>query len=827
MLVEIYPTNFEEKIGFDKVRELICTHCLCELGRQEVAGMSFITNFEIVRHHLMLTNEFRSILLMESNFPLGYFADLTPSLKKIRIIGTFLEVPELVDLRKSLDSIHSLLAFFKSREDNQYPCLKGLTRDIKTYPIILNRIDAILTRNASIKDNASSELLSIRRQISDKTASVGRIMQKVLKQAQNEGMIDSDSGLSFREGRAVIPVNAAFKRKINGIVHDESSSGKTSFIEPAEAVELNNELRELEFAERREIIRILIEFTDFIRPYSEELFKAYAFMGQIDFIRAKALYALQIEAILPAIFDQPCFRWIKARHPLLFLNLIKEGRSIVPLDIYLNHQDRILVISGPNAGGKSVCLKTTGLIQYMFQCGMLVPMSENSEMGMFNQLFIDIGDEQSIENDLSTYSSHLLNMKYFLKHADNHTLLLIDEFGTGTEPMLGGAIAESILNKLNQNGVFGVITTHYTNLKHFAASTNGIVNGAMLYDTQHMQPFFQLEIGKPGSSFAFEIARKIGLPDEVLKDATDKIGQEHVDYEKNLRNISRDKRYWEGKREHIRQMEKKIEQLVFRHEQDLLLTQSERKAIIEKARNEAKDILAGTNKMIESTIRQIKENQAEKDKTKSIRKELDIFRENIEKAPLSDEGYILRKIEKLKLREKKGNDKTITEKADSLSVKPNKQELSVGDKVRLVGQDSVGEVLDASGKNIMVAFGQMITSLPELRLEKISNNEFKRLNQNKGSVQNSNYNTHEKKLNFKSQLDVRGMRTDEAIQKVQEYVDEAVMLNIEEVRILHGKGNGILRQMIREFLQSTGLIKSIRDEQIELGGSGISVVHLG
>lgn len=820
-----YPQNFEEKIGFDKIRGMLKEACLCELGKQKVDEISFYTSFDLVSKLLGQAEEFRQICLMESNFPASHFIDVTPALKRIRIAGTYFEISEIVDLRKSLDSIHAILNFFKTKDTNLYPNLRELTQGVQSFPIIINRIDAIITKNNLIKDNASPELATVRRAISEKVSSVGRIMQRILKQAQSEGLVDEDSGISMRDGRAVIPVNSTYKRKVQGIVHDESSTGKTSFIEPAEAVELNNAIRELEFAERREIIKILTQLTDFVRPYLDELFMAYDFMGSIDFIRAKAVFALRVNAVKPAMFNQPGFRWVKAIHPLLFLALSKENRSVVPLDIYLDNRDRILLISGPNAGGKSVCLKTTGLVQYMFQCGLLVTVSENSEMGMFDHLFIDIGDEQSIENDLSTYSSHLMNMKYFLRNAGSATLLLIDEFGTGTEPMLGGAIAEAILNSLNQKKVYGVITTHYTNLKHFAASNDGIANGAMLYDPHRMQPLFQLQIGKPGSSFAFEIARKIGLPEDVLKEATEKIGQEHVDFEKNLRDIARDKRYWENKRENVRQMEKRLEELVGRHQADLLTTEKERKAILEKAKAEAKEILAGTNKQIENTIRQIKESQAEKEKTREARKQLDEFKEKVEKVDASEEERIQRKIEKLKEREDRVKKKTgvlIQSKNDQ---EPEKSKIEVGDKVKLFGQDSVGEVLDINGKNYLVAFGSMTTSLPESRIEKISNNEYKRQSQvQKNPAVAAHFSMQERRLNFKSNIDVRGMRTEEALEKVQDLVDEAVMLNIKEVRVLHGKGNGILRQMIREFLGTFDFIKSFRDEHIEMGGSGITVI---
>ena len=834
----IYPNNFEEKIGFDKVRAMLKEACLCELGSQKVDEISFYTSFGLISKLICQTEEFRQICLMENNFPLGHFIDVTPALKKIRIIGTFFEIPEIIDLRKSLESAHAILTFFKNKDPNLYPNLLELTRDVQSFPIILNRIDAILTKNNQVKDNASLELAAIRKSISEKTSSVSRIMQKILKHAQSEGLVDEDTGLSMREGRAVIPINSTYKRKIQGIIHDESATGKTSFIEPAEAVEINNAIRELEFAERREIVKILTHFTDFVRPYLDELFRTYDFMGTIDFIRAKAMFALRINAVKPAMFNQQGFKWVKAVHPLLYLTLAKENHSVVPLDINLDERDRILLISGPNAGGKSVCLKTTGLIQFMCQCGLLVSVSENSEMGLFENLFIDIGDEQSIENDLSTYSSHLLNMKFFLKNANPKTLLLIDEFGTGTEPMLGGAIAEAILNQLNQKNTYGVITTHYTNLKHFAASAEGIMNGAMLYDSQLMQPLFRLQIGKPGSSFAFEISRKIGLPEDVLKEATDKIGHQHVDFEKNLRDIARDKRYWEGKRDHIRQMEKHLEELVTRHQEELLKTEKERKEIIEKAKAEAKDILSGTNRQIENTIRQIKESQAEKEKTREARKQLDDFKEQIDKTALEDEEQITRKIEKLKEREnkiKKSQNQSLPdnrrEPVPKASLRENQEQekirIEIGDKVRLFGQDSAGEVLDINGKNYLVAFGNMTTSLPESRLEKISNNEFKRQGQvQRNPAITASFSMNERKLKFKPYIDVRGMRTEEAIEKVQDLVDEALMLNVNEVKILHGKGNGILRQMIREYLATLDFIKSCRDENIEMGGAGITLVEI-
>jgi DNA mismatch repair protein MutS2 len=824
----IYPDNFENKIGFTRIREMLTDLCLCDLGRKSVNEIRFLTHFEAIQELVWQTEEFRQICLMEPSFPVQHFIDATPFLRKARIEGAYLDVFEIFDLKRSLDSIRAILSFFKGKDNEQYPQLRKLMQEVKVFPVISDRIDAILTKNGEIKDNASPELAAIRREMHEKAASVAKVMQRILKHAQSEGIVDAETSLTLREGRPVIPINSTYKRKIQGIVHDESATGKTSFIEPAETVHINNAIRELEFAERREIIKILTAFTDLLRPYLEELAIAYEFLGKIDFIRAKALLALKINGILPILFNQQEFNWVKAVHPLLYLTLSKENREVVPLEISLKPQGRLLLISGPNAGGKSVCLKTVGLIQYMLQCGLLVSVSENSEMGIFNNIFMDIGDEQSIENDLSTYSSHLFNMKYFLRNTSPQTMILIDEFGTGTEPMLGGAIAEAILTQLNDKGTYGVITTHYTNLKHYASKSEGVVNGAMLYDNHLMQPLFKLEIGQPGSSFAFEIARKIGLPEDVLLDASSKIGQDYVDFDKFLREIARDKRYWESKRERVRQLEKRLDDLVSQNSKELEQISKERKLILEKAKSEAKEVLAGANRQIENTIRTIKENQAEKEKTKEARKTIEEFRQKLDE-PNADEEFIQRKIEKIKQREEHAKNRKIKDQPDKQETPvPEKDHIiKKGDKVKLFGQDSVGEVLDVNGKNFLVAFGQMVTSLPESRIEKISNNEFKKATQQITKMKVTEaYNTYDRKLNFKPNLDVRGQRADEALQKVQELLDEAVMLNVDEVRVLHGKGTGILRQMIREYLATVPFIKSYRDEHIEKGGTGITVVEI-
>jgi len=661
-------------------------------------------------------------------------------------------------------------------------------------------------------------------------------MQSLLRAAQKDGWVDKDVSLSVRDGRAVIPVASAYKRKLKGIVHDESATGKTSYIEPAEIVETNNEIRELEYAERREIIRVLREFTEQVRPYVDDMFLAYEFLAQIDFIRAKARFAIQVNGLLPQMEKTPTVLWENAVHPLLYLTFQGENRKVVPLNIEINDKQRIVLISGPNAGGKSVCLQTMGLLQYMFQCGLLVPMGEKSKVGIFDHIFIDIGDEQSIEDDLSTYSSHLMNMKYFLKYSNAETLMMIDEFGTGTEPTLGGAIAESILDKLNRKQVRGVITTHYTGLKHYAAEAEGIENGAMLYDSHKMQPLFQLQVGKPGSSFAFEIARKIGLPEEILKSATDKIGGDHINFDKHLRDIVRDKRYWEGKRDKIRVNEKKLAQLVERYEGDLKETSGLRKEIISKAQEEAKQLLNQANKSIEKTIREIKESKAEKERTKKVRKVFEDQKLELTQGDLKEEERIQRKIQKLKDRSKKTKKHTGEKSPQSVSSEkavPEKKKqfdpsvIEKGDSVRLDSQKAVGEVIEVNPKTAVVAFGSLMTSVKLNRLTKVSKAQVKKenktYNQTSALVQER---ISKRKLSFRRDIDVRGMRAEEALQVVMDHVDEAIMLDVSEFRILHGTGHGILRQLIRDYLKTVELVRSCTDERLQMGGSGITVVRM-
>jgi len=828
----IYPDNFEEKVGFLRIREWLKDLCLSPLGSRKVDEMTFFSSFDAVDMLTGQTAELRHICLMEPNFPANDYYDVTPMFRNIAIPGTFPNVEDVFALKKSLETIRNILAFFRGKGD-EYPLLCNLMGNVGYFPDIVKAIDRILDHQGRIRDNASPELADIRRSISEKQATVSRTMQRIIKQAQADGLVDEGVSPAIRDGRTVIPVNSSFKRKINGIVHDESATGRTSFIEPAEVVAVNNAIRELFFAEQREIVRILTAFADLLRPHIDDLHSAFDFLGSIDFIRAKALLALKMNAIKPIFSPQQSFEWHRAVHPVMYLNFRKENREVTPLDIRLTNDERILVISGPNAGGKSVCLKTVGLVQYMFQCGLLASMSENSEMGLFETICIDIGDEQSIDNDLSTYSSHLLNMKQFVRFAGPRTLALIDEFGSGTEPVIGGAIAESILANINAKGVWGVITTHYSNLKHYASSVAGIVNGAMLYDSHQMQPLFRLEMGKPGSSFAFEIARKTGLPEEILSEAAEKAGHQHIDFEKHLREIERDKRYWERKRDDVRRHEKRLGEISAKQLTELEKVEKERKAIIENARKEAKQILADTNRIIENTIRTIKENQAEKTTTKEARKELETYKEQAFQQTNDEEERILRKIAQLQEREKRRTEKKKQQPQDTVERhlqcpsddKPVDNVIRKGDAVRLDGQNTTGEVMEINGKNITVAFGNLLSTITVDRLIKTSKNEHKKQRtHNTPTIQV--YNVGERRLRFKSHIDVRGMRADETIPKVQDLVDEAAMLSISEVRILHGKGNGILRQMIREYLRTSPVVESYEDENIQQGGTGITVVKI-
>ncbi len=835
----IYPQNFEQKIGFDQIRQLLKIKCLSTLGEERVDQMDFSDDYNEINRRLEQVTEFVRITQEEDDFPNQYFFDVRPSLKRIRVEGMYMDEQELFDLRRSLETIRDIVRFLQQTDDEEdtdndethspYPALHELAGDIMVFPQLITRINNILDKFGKVKDNASSELLRIRRELASTTGSISRSLNNILRAAQSEGYVDKDVAPTMRDGRLVIPVAPGMKRKIRGIVHDESATGKTVFIEPAEVVEANNRIRELEGEERREIIRILTEFSATVRPQVPAILQSYEFLAEIDFIRAKALLGIEFKAIKPSFENRQIIDWFEAVHPLLQMSLAKHNKKVVPLDIELNTGQRILLISGPNAGGKSVCLKTVGLLQYMLQCGMLVSMHERSHAGIFSSIFIDIGDEQSIEDDLSTYSSHLTNMKNMMKYCNEKSLILIDEFGGGTEPQIGGAIAEAVLKRFNAKKTFGVITTHYQNLKHFAEDHEGVVNGAMLYDRHEMRALFQLQIGNPGSSFAVEIARKIGLPEEVIADASEIVGSEYIQSDKYLQDIVRDKRYWETKRQNIRKREKIMEETIARYEKELEELDKSRKEILKKAREDAEQLLQESNAKIENTIRTIKEAQAEKERTRTARQELTDFRQQIEdenKAAMEEK--IARKMEKLREKQERKKDKK-SKQASQPAVQPVPKviPLQAGDYVQIKGQTSVGQIIEINGKNAVVMFGLMKTNVKADRLERTDAPK-QTLNTAKATFVSSETQDrmYEKKLNFKQDIDVRGMRGDEAIQAVTYFIDDAILVGVSRVRILHGTGTGILRTLIRQYLATVPGVAHFQDEHVQFGGAGITVVDL-
>ncbi len=816
-----YPENIEEKLGIHQIRNLIREKTLSPLGERWLEDMRFVTGVEKIQRNLQQTGEFISLLEEDLSFPVDHVIDMTPVLEKIRVEGAFFTVEELYDLRQSLNTIRAIGRFFEKTEEGRFRALKKLAGGMTVFPFVIDNIDKVLTSKGTIRDTASPGLKKIRQALATRKKRLSGLLQRVMKKAQAAGWVEKDASLSVRNGRMVIPVPVTNKRRIPGLILDESATGKTVFIEPAEVVELNNEIRTLGFAEDREIEKILLHLADLFRPYAPEMIESYRRLGLFDFIRAKALFSLETGALVPEVKEHPVIDWRQAVHPLLYRTLKKENRKVVPLDIKLDGQNRILVISGPNAGGKSVCLQTVGLLQYMFQCGLPVPVATGSVFGIFQAVFLDFGDEQSIENDLSTYSSRLLNMKFFLKHANQRTLILMDELGTGTEPMLGGALAETVLQRLNRTGTFGVVTTHYTNLKHLAASEKGIINGAMLFDHQNMQPLYRLEPGKPGSSFAFEMARKIGLPEDLLKEAAQKVGEEHVLFDKHLKDILRDKRYWENKRKKIRQTEKKLESLLERYEADMEALQKQRKEILAQAREEAEHMLTGVNRKIENTIRVIRETQAEKERTKEARKELEVLKEKIETEQPEPKDPVRQKLSAVRSRRKKLGGKQAEDQGS-----PEQQAIRVGDKVRMKGHEIAGEVLDISQGGYLVAFGNLTTQVSGDRLKKVNEEEYRRQNGRKKTVTDWQEDLRKRKLHFRPEIDVRGQRAEEALRTVMNFVDEAVMVGEPNLRIIHGKGNGILRQMIHDYLRTMPVVAHFQDEHVERGGTGVTLVTL-
>ncbi|MCL1974222.1 MAG: Smr/MutS family protein [Bacteroidetes bacterium] len=828
-----YPQNFEQKIGFDRIKASVAERCSSLAAKEKATALSFSTDYPALQQRLLLCDEMRIICMLENSFPDSGFTDTLPFLKQLESPIYYVDLLALRQLQTAQNTLRGIVRFFEKSKEGAYPNLKSLAHTIQLYPEVGRRLDLLLDKFGDLRDNASPALQDIRRSIREKEQLMSKRIASILRSVQDEGLAEEGASVSVRDGRMVIPVASANKRKIKGFIYDESASGKTSFIEPFEVVELNNQVRELHFAEQREIIKILISFSDFLRPYAPELIEAADFLAEIDFIRAKALVALHMEAGRPVLLPEPGLRLQKARHPLLQAALKKEHKEIVPLSLTLTPEKHILLISGPNAGGKSVCLKTVGLLQYMLQCGLLIPASESSEMGMFQSIFIDIGDEQSIENDLSTYSSHLLNMKEALQQANPDALLLVDEFGAGTEPTAGGAIAEALLEQFEQSRCFGIITTHYTNLKFFAASSKGVVNGAMLFDVQNIQPLFKLETGIPGNSFAFELARKIGLPESLLKQAEEKAGSGFVDLEKNLKGIVRNRRNLEEKLARIKQTDKTLEKITDKYQAELEEISRMRKSMIAQAKEEAGRILAAANKQIENTIREIKESQADKEKTKIAREQMNIIREELEHTAQAETDLkIAQKMEQIRQRKERRAEKAAQRnKATQTSTvqSPPKAErpLAVGDKVRLKDGTLSGEVVRLSGNKVSVGMGQIVTTLTLDRLERISQNEYKALHQtNTTPSPPQNFGLSERRLHFKPSIDMRGMRLGEALESVTRFIDDALIIGVGEVSILHGKGNGVLREEIRKYLRTVGGVTSFADEHVERGGAGITIVKL-
>lgn len=888
----IYPQNFEQKIGFDEIRALLRKRCLSTLGKEKVDEIAFSSDADTVNELLRQVKEFRRLREETENFPMQHFFDVRESVARLRLEGTHMDEAELFDLRRSMETICAIVKLMaceeeafeeggvifeeggvrseegemsrgvkgrdtgkdispsslltppssknSTKETHTYPALYRLTENVMTFPELIRGIDRILDKYGRMRDDASPALAEVRRELARTEGSISRTLYSILRSAQSDGLVEKDVTPTLRDGRLVIPVAPALKRKIRGIVHDESATGKTVFIEPAEVVEANNRIRELEAEERREVIRILTDFARTVRPHVREILDSYRFLAHVDLLNAKMALAEATRAIEPTVADYPHIDWIAAVHPLLRLSLDKQGKSVVPLDITLTREKRILIISGPNAGGKSVCLKTVGLLQYMLQCGLPIPVGDRSRTGLFEHIMIDIGDEQSIENDLSTYSSHLTNMKQMMRQSNGRTLLLIDEFGGGTEPQIGGAIAESVLKQFCRREAFGVITTHYQNLKHFADSHDGVVNGAMLYDRHEMRALFQLAIGQPGSSFAIEIARKTGIPEEVIRDASEIVGSEYIQSDKYLQDIVRDKRYWEGKRQTIHQHEKSLEQKIARYEAEIKELEQSRKDIIRRAKEQAEELLRESNRRIENTIREIRESQAAKEETKRIREELNAFKAEVSEIDAkADDEMISRKMKQIqerRERQKKRKAEKAEKKtaggggnavlADTGAKEKTAQRLAAGDTVRIKGLTSVGEIESLDGSMATVIFGGMRTKMRADRLERAERPKREEPKTYASVGRQTRETIDNRKLNFKQDLDVRGMRGDEAITAVTYFIDDAILVGMARVRILHGTGTGVLRQLIRQYLASIPNVTSYRDEHVQFGGAGITVVDL-
>ncbi|MCS6820971.1 MAG: endonuclease MutS2 [Microscillaceae bacterium] len=803
----LYPHNLEQKLGFDKIRELLKQLCVSPLGIAFVEKIKFSTNFEYIQKLTQQTYEFKQILLLGEQFPEQNYLDVSAALQTAQIEGSCLSEKTFFDLLLSLKTITECLQFFTKKRTEEYPLLSELAQNIIVEKQIIPQIQSVIDEHGRVRDTASPELAKIRKAIVEQQQHLRKKLDSLLRTAKQEGLTKEDASLTIREGRMVIPLAAEAKRKMKGFIHDESATGQTVYLEPTEVFELNNEIRNLQYREQWEVVRILTDLTAFIRPYLPNLQKAYHFLGMMDFIRAKARLALKIEAHQPLFVKKSMLKWFNAKHPLLYLNHQAQGKPTIPLNIELSENQRILIISGPNAGGKSVALKTVGLLQYMYQCGLLIPVSPDSTVGIFQAIFVDIGDEQSIENDLSTYSSHLKNMKYFLQFANAKTLFLIDEFGTGTEPAMGGAMAEAILEQLYQQKAMGIITTHYTNLKHFANSKPEIANAAMRYDVQNLEPLYQLEIGKPGSSFAFEIAKKMGISEQIIQKARQKVGTKQADFDQLLAQVEAEKKYFQEQNAFLQKKEKILTQTIEQYEKLKNLLETERKKILNQAKQEAKQLVQEANRKIEHTIRQIREQQAEKETTKQLRAELAEFaRTELQPEEISPEATLFNQ----------------NPEAELINVLEGK--IEVGDIVRIKGQSAMAEVVNIRNDEAEILMGELKSFVKISRLEKLNCKQIRQQTQNLKS--SYAFDMSEKTANFTAQLDVRGMRAEQAIQETENFIDTAIYLGRQELRIIHGKGDGILRTAIRQHLKKYKQIKQIEDDHADRGGAGVSVLTL-
>lgn len=830
-------TRLESKLGFDRIRTMISDRCSTEYATARVAGERFCSDPKVIGKRLALTDEMRLVVMFEENFPVNGYIDCIDFLKPLAREGCTIDQVSLGKLRTLAETVRRLTDFFAATKDGVYPNLKRMSSKVVCFPEIQRKIDTILDKFGDFKDTASDELFRIRKTIKTKESAISKVAANILREAQASGIAGEDAAITIRDGKLLIPVNSSSKRKIPGFVHDTSATGKTSFIEPAELIEIDNEIANLRVEEAQEIHRILSDFSDFVRPHIPDLLFASEYVGETDFLVAKAQVSLDFKAGMPVISKDGEMNLRKARHPLLEKALARESKQIVPVSVKLNPAKHILLISGPNAGGKSVCLKTTGLLQYMFQWGMLIPTSESSELPVFDRIMVSIGDDQNIENDLSTYSSFLEDMKSMLREADSRTLVLIDEFGSGTEPAAGGAIAEAILSELDRKGVYGVITTHYTNLKLYASGPQtGVINGAMQFDAARIQPLFALEIGLPGNSFAFELARKMGLPENIVKDAENRAGEEFVNIERNLRKIVRNRKALEDKLQKIKNTDKTLESITERYQKELEDIQQTKKEILDKANQEARDIVKGANRTVENTIRTIKEAQAEKEKTMGARKSLQDFMSALqarkEQEKKDHDSYLDNKLRQLEERKKRSlarKGKNAEKQAENATQEFRGGALKVGEKVRVKSNGMAGEVVRVSDKAVTIAIGNITSKMPLDRVERISSNEYKaavRENIKPRAAQDDS-GLRERRLAFSPELDVRGERVSDALDIVVHYIDDAIMLNIGSVRIIHGKGTGALRDELQKYLRTIPGVTSVHDEQVQFGGSGVTIVTLG